>query len=636
MADWEDSAIGTAKAIGKDGVEGTKALTEEGKALAEAFSRARDQAEGVAKALLGTSLGSVSSGEALRTLTPEKAVEGYTDFLGVGWLLRGEGKRPSSSEIEGRAREVIETPLSRVFNDAMVQGLEGGNFFKALGDGIKRVFIENLANQITGAIFGQSGAIAGILGGSGGASGGGGGGGLLGGLFQPLRHSAAAGGGINWGGLGTNLLIGGAMSWLSSPGRLFGGTVQNGTEAIGQAGDINTQVSAATNQQTQLLTSTIGISKETAEQLQRLTLWTAGYTVSHSGDGIFSKKTDTYALDSGQATTSLAQFADLAAQAAYEVGKRQYDEGIMALTDSTEATRMAIQDLHEFLLRRTGNENGTTTGGTSTDPEMFQYRLQLAQLQKQLDQAVQAQVLARAGRAFDFLVGTPGAGSPSSDLMQTATTRTGYSTTGQIQMDNGAWVDAGTYRQLQEFGMMLPGMKQSAESQFNLQSAQIGAADNPEAYQAALEDRQKEIVGHMATLQTLMDDAAKQAENAALTMEARQQAFQDYQKALQAYYSDKLENLSIEQEQEALVKQKLAEQKGKLDTLTADILGTMLTHLGEVTTNAGGQQVIVLSGGQPDGKALATQLKDALAGSNPELAGVLEQFINAVNAPRWG
>jgi len=126
--------------------------------------------EEVSLAVTSGFAGKIAGGEALATLTPEKASQGMADFMGVGWMLRGEGKKPSPAEVETRAREVIETPLSRVFNDALVEGLEGGNFFQALGRGMKKVVLESLANSITGAIFGQSGAISGIIGGGGSAA----------------------------------------------------------------------------------------------------------------------------------------------------------------------------------------------------------------------------------------------------------------------------------------------------------------------------------------------------------------------------------------------------------------------------------------------------------------------------------
>ena len=95
-----------------------------------------------------------------------------TDLLGVGWILRGEGKKPSQSAIESRAKETLEQPLSRVFNNAFVEALEGGDFFDALGKGLRRTLAEAFANSITQALFSTSGSVMATSGG--GAAGGGG------------------------------------------------------------------------------------------------------------------------------------------------------------------------------------------------------------------------------------------------------------------------------------------------------------------------------------------------------------------------------------------------------------------------------------------------------------------------------
>jgi hypothetical protein len=128
--------------------------------------------------------------------------------------------------------------------------------------------------------------------------------------------------------------------------------------------------------------------------------------------------------------------------------------------------------------------------------------------------------------------------------------------------------------------------------------------------------------------QSLMDAADAKARNASLSLEERQGWVQEYIADSTAYWAAKTEMVNLEA-------QAAAEGKAKQERLTQDIMGTILTHIGEVSTNAGGQSVIVLSAGQPDAKALTRQLRDTIAGANPELAAALDQLMAAVGGPYW-
>jgi hypothetical protein len=634
----------------------------------------------VSRAFVSGFAGDIVGGQALASLTPKSAAAGLADMMGVGWILRGEGRKPISADVERRAREVIEQPMARVFSDAMVEGLEGGDFFRALGRGMRRVVIESLAGAITGALFGQPGALAGpaAVATTGGAAGTG----LIGGLLPPLRRPSSAGGGINWGGVAATLGVGAALSWLTSPGRIFGGRVIHGGEVPGIAADINQRVAAARQERDALLTTAIGLSRETAALLRDLQFRTAGYTASKSGDGIFSKKTTTYALDASAANESLARYAELAARAAVDVARRQYDIGVIELKSPIEALSMTISDLRDAIDRMGQRED--------TAEQRYAALLRLAQAERARTQ----QAIARTGQYYEFLLANPlGAekmreiqpysqvagilrqrpfGTPVTVLRgaalgnkvlgpvyatpQTGTPSvpprdmTGYDyamhvatswtspdvSSGRVQL----WPGGPSYtldeiRTINDIRVMMAGIAGQAQASYLDQVAAIEAGSDKAKIESLLRARLERLNKTVNIISALMDSAAKAALNDAVDLQQRTAAFEGWQKAVQEYYAAKLEARQIEAEMLAADKAAAEQAKAELDKRTADILGTMLTHLGEVQT-VGGRQVIVLSAGQPDARALAIELRDSLAGSNPELASVLGQFIDAVGRPRWG
>lgn len=345
----EEVFLAATAAVGGFSVGLKNGITDYGKASQEItkISDSMAVAFGGKNAAIGT-------GQSLRTLTPDQATKGMTDFMGVGRMLRGEGEKPSKTEVETRAREVIEQPLSKVFNDAMVKGLEGGDFFKALGDGIKRTAIEALSNSITGSLFGSSGSISGII-----SKGSGGGGGILGGLGDMLGLGSnraigpddVAVQGLNLASMGTSLALSYGISRLTGEGGLFGSSVQHGTEAMSSSSSINEQIKTARDAQT-ALQSTVGLSKETIQTLQDFRFSETSVAKHSSGDGIFSKKTDTYELIGGVAATqSLENFKTLSGKIAEEVLNRQYDIMMQSFTQPNAALDMQISDLTDAYTR---------------------------------------------------------------------------------------------------------------------------------------------------------------------------------------------------------------------------------------------------------------------------------------------
>lgn len=620
IEDAENALLSATKAAGgfalalKSGVTAAGQMDAETQKLVDRFSQA---------ALSGTA--KITSPEE----TVSKAASGMMDMMGVGWILRGEGQKPSSREIESRAREVIEQPLSRVFNDALVEGLEGGDFFKALGSGIKKTVISALANSITEAIFGQSGSIIGTTGSSSGGNG------IVGGLMQPIFHSKAAGGGINWAGLGTNIAIGAAASWLTSPGRIFGGTVTHGGEAVQQASDINQQVSLARSSRDSLLVTALGISKETANLLREIQFQNATYSWDTSGNGVTSKKTKTYSLNASAANSALEEYAKASAMAVAQAAKREFEKTIIAISSPTTALSMTIKDLRDSIDRWGGlDESGNTIFEMSD--EVASIRVQLAQAEAD----AKAYKVQRSGEYLDFLLENPygisGMGSypgwsgpvPGSTYAFNAATSFGGYGPGAGSMINGmSWED---WSAINDISLMMSGIKGQSAKSFDWTSrlATAGISGDYAATKSVLEEQKSALADRISLISEIMTAAEAAAGDATLTVTERTKAFEKWQQANSEYWAAKLEALDIEN-------QLIQTAKTKQSQFQSDILTTLLTRVGEIQTS-GSRQIIVMTGGQPDGRALVSQLISSLNGENPELAAALTTYITTVGKPYWG
>ena len=334
--------------------------------------------------------------------------------------------------------KTVETPLSRVFNDSLVEAFEGGDWEGALAKGLKRAWIEAVSNSITGAIFDQSGSISSV-------EGGGGSGGIFGSLVSGFKN-LFRGGGSRSSGIGpddvaqdgsggsssilglsigkglsgalTGALAGAAVGYginmLFGTGGVFGSKLIHGQESISQAGDINQQVTSAMTDRKQIL-GTVGLSDDTVKELRDLVFSTAGYTASESGNGWTSKKTTTYALDADSANTALAKYDELKAQAAVEVSNRELTIALTNLSRPFEALDMTMKDLEKAFKNTTDQETKNNI------------LLQEAQLTKQKDDFW-------AGKQADwtsYLLANPMAGMGSGvNLMYTQDTTGGKITDG--------------------------------------------------------------------------------------------------------------------------------------------------------------------------------------------------------------
>lgn len=308
--------------------------------------------------------------------------------------LREEAEAMKRAQVE--FKEALTVNVRDAFEEGMLASLEGGDFWDAFGRNMATQLRKALVAGISGQIFGVGGtngqfnmqsmlfgggapsadmAMANTTAsypGGGGQYVGAGSGGLLGSLFK----NPWASGKFSWSALGTNILTGAAVSIASQrlfgEGGLFGSRKVNGSEAIDQASAINQQVQEAVKQRDAMLTTAVGLSRETIDMLRELKFASAGYTWDDSGDGIFAKKTRTYALDASAANKSLEEFAAAAKKAEFEMAQRSYDIAITAMDRPFTALEMQLADLRDAIDRA---EAGSQ--------ERLDLQLQLAQIERQ-------------------------------------------------------------------------------------------------------------------------------------------------------------------------------------------------------------------------------------------------------------
>lgn len=539
-----------------------------------------------------------------------------------------EGTEQIANDFADNIRE----PVAISISDAIAQGLnEAGNagtfenFAQTVGNALRRQVVAALTQQITGGMgnimgwMGSSGIIYGnnqsigpndVAVGSGGSNGNS----LLGGLLSKGNLLTN---------IGTGLAVGYGINKLFGSGGLFGSSVIHGGEVIQQASDINTQVRQAADQRS-VVAGQSGISDETFEKLQSLIFYTAGYTKDKSGNGITSKKTTTYALDASAAQSALAEYGKLVATASAEAAAREYEKSFAAITSPTKALGMTIEDLNKVVKRAT-DANGTVS---ETGKQAL---LQIEQIKAQLASTA----IARAGDWFNYALTNP--------LSLDSTAKTGFlddgETLGEYAISRYQYPrvpdpttaltiggnslygsDITTYLDQRA---MAEGLKKQYSKEYDLYALSL----DPNQQDAYLKARAEQLNEQIETAKKLADIAEAKFKDLNSSMEAKAQAFQEFQQAEAEYYKKRQQELDVEIQQKQAI-------KAKQEKLRDEKLSSLLSFAGELGGRNGDTYNILSA---TESVTLLQQLKDANAGKNPELTMLLDAMIaRAVKKAKWG
>ena len=614
------------KSLGIEGVYGIEKLRDEVISLGEELKTQLDLTAIAKKNTMGLGFSVLG------------AAAGTSQSVRSKFLMEGEEAYKASKELDEKRVETLKNNMQINVRDAFQNGLydamNGGDFFKSFGEALKRSVTNALAAGLTDMIFkGGSGSfdmgslfsgggsssgsssllskgVSSIFGGS--SSGNQGSGFSLGNLFK---------GGSMLSNLGTGLAVGYGVSKLFGEGGLFGSNVVHGqSEATSSASSNAERVKQAQADQKALLTSLIGVSEETRKALSGLQFSTVSVVGHDSGDGIFSKKTTTYETVGGaESESALKMFAELSAKAQAEATRRAFDISMTQLNDPARALDLTIQDLRESI-----NAMGAAA-------ESLPEQLQLAQLEAQKRLELNTKGLNTTNSWLSLALS-----SGDAQAMEKAKS---YVSQGSMPQLVGASA-RGTPILGNDGQEISKGFSYVSDAYSPYSTDMLNAIDRahqedyrikslPEDEAAAVIKARDERA--MASAQEMMDMTALQMADGTRTLEQRNASFEQWQELDAKYWELKLQQLDNDQKMQDIA-------KAKQNTLRDDILGTLLTHVGEVETR-GSQKVIVISGGQQDGGALAKRLTDADLGLDPELATAVQKIIanlSKTNAGKWG
>jgi hypothetical protein len=595
----------------KDGATEAGKLSDE---LDKALKEAKTKSEGIFDAITGATLG---KGEQKRTFVSIQEEE-YKAKMDKA----REDEEAAQKEFAGRLR----INVAGAFEEGLYDAMDGGDFFKSFGNNLKRQVLSAMSSAITGQLFGigqnagsfsiQGGGLSlgsgsilagggaggggsivnALLSGGGSAGGGGGFGGILGGMTAPLQYltspayrlaNTAAGSGFA-GGFAQSLMSpaflgGAALSFLSQPGRLLGGSITHGQDQIALSGDINTQVTQAKKQRDELL-GTIGATAATMRELQEMVFSMTGTVKHKSGDGIFSKKTTTYeATGVTEAYNSITKFTELSAKVLAEAAARSFEIALKQITSPLEALNMTIHDLAVAA-------NGAT--GAKQIELLDQMELLKAQKRQMAEQFSASWFSTRLGTA------ATSAGNMNFPAMESG--------------------------DVTRYHLDLLG-KQGAR-EYDLNKMGVLAANGESENAQYLQARKDYLSDSLKTYETAMREAAARAAAAKDNTEAASRAIQEFSAAQSGYYSTKLAQLQAEQEAAAAI-------KAKQEAIKQNKIADALTWLGEQSTQ-GGQQVLILAAGSADTTARLKAIRDGL---DAEGAKVIDDIIaqTSSGSARW-
>ena len=549
--------------------------------------------------------------------------------------------KESAKDLENPLADTIARSISDGFARADFSG-----FLQSLGGGLSSVVGGVLTDTIQSAL---SGCNTGTL-----ASGNN----ILGGLFKPVYNKS---GSLNMGALGQNLAVGAAFSFLTSPGRLFGGSVVKGQESFNTSASLNDQVGQAKELRDQLFLQ-VGISEMTRQLLDEAEFYYAWVRKTKSGNGITSKKTTTYLLEgSGQAQSSIDNIKKLQETVLGEQSQRNYSLFQIVRGDSIKALEMAVSDaasassaawatnmpksetnvlnaqLQDLYRQRAQAQAQIQTqprqggfpfaGGWQVTAisnqiaelekkisEGYDYKYSVAErtaMQQQYEQAkidlITAKESGRTNLAQTFLGSSTLASFVPADVMK------------ELLGDSALGNDQQMIRQ------MLPLLKNAGLADFDLRKMALDAGDDPEK-QAAVSKKQIEYLQKAGSVyEQLWKDAEQEALNAALSIEQQKAAFERFQAAQSSFLDVKEQILQQEQQLAAIEKQKLESRR------IANI-ESALSLVGELNARQNGVVIIQAGDSSVAIKELMAEFAD-----NPEVTAILQSTLEKTEAKtRWG
>jgi uncharacterized protein YciI len=546
-----------------------------------------------------------------RTPVKQESAAAQMMYAASGGLIGDYGRNVFEQQFKTRFAYVKDAAkdVKNEFSDAIATAITEGftradfsGFAQSLGAGISSIVSGALGDTISSVVNQKN--MGSLTSGNG--------------LFKPIYTKNSSGKtSLNWGNLGTNLAIGAGVSFLTSPGRLFGGRVVKGEENFNTSASLNDQVNQAKELRDQLFLQ-VGITDATRQLLSEAEFYYTWVRKTKSGNGITSKKTTTYLLEgSGQAQASINKIKELQETVLGEEAQRSLTMFQVSRDNSIRALEMAVWDTASAMsavLARNPDYDGTNSP----------YKYSLADrtaMQQSYEQSkidlINAKESARSGLFSSFL----------GDANLASLLNSGGGSASTISsMLLGDMSVAGNSKMIQ---MMQPLLEKAGYQNYNLAKAFSDAGDDPAKQLAAYREQQTILESALTTFEQLAADAKAESLNTSLSTEQQAASFERWQEAFNSF-------LSVQQQIEENTRTIAdIEKQNMLDNIT-DKISDALTVIGEFIDQKGGDRFIAYR--QPMTKEeLLGLLKELYATKDPEKYAVVKEIIDDTNdLSLWG
>ena len=419
-----------------------------------------------------------------------------------------------------------------------------------------------------------------------------------------------AAGNFNLGNFALNLGASAISSFITRPGRFFGGTEIHGQENISAAQSNQNTLDSSWNRLNDYYYNPLVVGANQWDYLNKFNTGDRGafgYQGNKSGDGIFSDKTITYEmLDLGgsAAIKKLNDFfrtADTAIAAAdYKIKTFQANQNAQYYTN--------LMSWYEKPLLDAKLSSGNTPENAK---KYYDLQFEYDSLKRELDSLK----VGRQDRGFQIAMEYGGYGNNYADSVASSEWMSKRKWYGAYQIDS--LID----RDNVPIQPMVSSIDKKYKQTYEL--AELSLTD-PEAYadkySEYLETQEKKY-------QDLADYELTIINDMTASLEEREAAISRYEQAQSAYYQTKIDQLTLEQQQEEEIKRKQEEAR-------ATKLGNLLSFVAEVGGRNGNTYNII--GGSQVTDVL-TQIRSAAAGGDPEFLSLIDGLIAASSGKvKWG
>jgi len=444
-----------------------------------------------------------------------------------------------------------------------------------------------------------------------------------------------AGGGIDFGNLATNVGVSLVTSYLTRPGRFFGGREEHGKAVIEKATDLKGKLTAAYLEsfKTELLPYIAGGSNYSLLKARGGIFGVKiGYHWNDSGDGVFSDKTRTYGLVDQGASSALEALTKAIENS--ETYNREMERSIEVLVaggkdfEALQKETLTYQTAVQQVRYRADSADLNWSDGTSESVDLSEDIHNLIvtseNLTRQLGQA-NAESTSIINQRFTQY-------APWLDTIPFSafSNNIGFESSeqGKRQLDAGNLsqrdlFEAFTSLQTNNLNRRIPlylldMVKQTGTNKYELESLKYTDEDAyTTKYLSYLEKQEKAYEEVMKRSEKIFDDLSK-------TFEERSASLENFERAMDAYHQTQIEQLRIEKEQQDEKERMMAEQNQAQ-------LESALSLVGELQQR---QSIAILQGG--DAAAAIREYIDEFA-SNPEVVALLQSALASAEAKaRWG